>query len=263
MSVSDAPGALYVGRVGHTRLKPRRHSLRYRVFMLLVDIDRPDALDRCSRWLSLDRFNLLSFHPSDYGDKSAAPLRQQIHALLDGAGIAADGGAIRLLTLPRVLGFVFNPLSVYFCHRMDGTLAAIVYEVSSTFGRRHSYVAAAEPDPTGAVRQSAEKRLHVSPLMDMELTYDFRVLPPDEEVLVDILTRDREGPVLTAYFAGARRPIDDRQVVGVFLSHPLLTLKIVAGIHVEAVRTWLKGVKLRPEPPDPEGPMTVGRPVAP
>jgi DUF1365 family protein len=256
-----AAGALYVGRVGHTRLRPRRHALGYRVFMLLADLDRLDGVARASRLLSVDRFNLLSFRPRDYGDGSAVPLAEQARARLRAAGVplAAGEGRVELLTLPRVLGFVFNPISVYFGYGADGALRGIIYEVTSTFGRRHSYVARAEPDAAGEVRQGADKVLHVSPFMDMAMTYAFRVRPPGEDVLVQVTTRDQDGPMLSAFFSAARRPLADGAVLAAVLGHPLLTWKVVVAIHWEALRLWLKGVKLRPEPPDPATPMTVGR----
>ena len=167
------------------------------------------------------------------------------------------------MTLPRVLGFVFNPISVYFGYGADGRLAGIIYEVTSTFGRRHSYVAAAETDAAGDVRQDAEKVLHVSPFMDMAMRYAFRVRPPGERMLVHIAARDSEGPMLSAYFGGERRALSDRAVAAALLTHPLLTWKVVAGIHWEALKIWLKGVTLRPEPPDPATPLTVGRSVSP
>ena len=170
--------AIYVGRVGHARTRPRRHALNYAIFMLLLDLDEVAGLAARSRWFSLERFNLLGFHPRDHGDGSDAPLREQVERHLDGAGLSIEGGAIRLLCLPRVLGYVFNPISLYFCHRRDGRLHAILYEVNSTFGERHTYLAPVAADGSAVVRQSADKRLHVSPFMAMELRYTFRVEPP-------------------------------------------------------------------------------------
>ena len=136
--------ALYVGRVGHTRLRPRRHTLGYRSFMLLIDLEEAEALAGRLRWFSLDRFNLFGFRARDHGDGSSTPLRAQIAAHLEAAGLGASLGAVRLLCLPRVLGYVFNPISLYFCHSAAGELIAILYEVSSTFGERHSYLAAVD-----------------------------------------------------------------------------------------------------------------------
>ncbi len=225
--------------------------------MLLLDLDELAELDRRLRWFSVSRFNLLSFQPRDHGDGSATPLRAQVERHLDAAGLASDGGAIRLLCLPRVLGYVFNPLSLYFCHRQDGGLVAILYEVSSTFGERHTYLI---PVTAGMeeVRQSAAKRLHVSPFMDMALSYDFKVRPPGDKVRVVIDTFDAEGLLLAASFAGVRRELTDQALLAACATHPLLTLKVVAAIHWEALKIALKGVRLRGGPPAPAEPMSVG-----
>jgi DUF1365 family protein len=253
-----ASSGLYLGQVGHSRTRPAKHSLRYGVFMLLLDLDEAPTIAKALRWFSLGRFNLTSFYPRDYGDGSAEPLRAQVERRLDEAGLGIDGGPIRLLCLPRVLGYVFNPISVYFCHRLDGVLHAILYEVSSTFGERHSYLIPAEPSPDGDIRQSVEKRLHVSPFMDMDLRYAFRVTPPGTRVRIAIDVSDGEGTILHASFVGARRDLTDAQVLRAWATHPLLTLKVIAAIHWEAVKIVLKGVRLRSGTPAPPYPVTVG-----
>ena len=249
--------AIYAGRVGHTRFRPRRHALSYGVFMLLLDLDELAALDRRLRWFSLERFNLLGFRARDHGDGSATPLRRQIEATLAAADLPVPGGAIRLLCLPRVLGYVFNPLSLYFCHAPDGALAAIVYEVSSTFGERHSYVIPAPPGSTD-IRQSAAKRLHVSPFLDMDLRYDFRVQPPGETLGVKIDAVDADGVILTASFRARRHALTDAGLLRACAAHPLLTLKVMGGIHWEAVKLLAKGVRLRGGTPAPEAGFSLG-----
>ena len=245
--------ALYDGVVTHERFAPRVHALRYRIFMMLADLDELDALDQSLRLFSHNRFNLLSFHDADYGDRSGAPLRPQVEAHLAAGGIEA-GGAIRLLCLPRVLGYVFNPLSLYFCHRPDGALAAILYEVSNTFGDRHSYLIPVTGE--GPVRQACDKALYVSPFMDMDLAYAFKVVPPGEAVSVQIEVTGKDGRLLSAAFAGDRRPISDAALLRAWASHPLLTAKVVAGIHWEALILWLKGMKLRQRPAAPSAPVS-------
>ncbi len=250
--------AIYAGRVGHTRFRPRSHRLAYGVFMLLLDLDEVAGLDRSLRWFSLERFNLLGFRARDHGDGTATPLRSQIERHLDEAGLAIAGGPIRLLCLPRMLGYVFNPLSLYFCHTPGGELRAIVYEVTSTFGERHSYLI---PVPAGErdIRQSAAKRLHVSPFLDMGLDYDFRVQAPGETLRVQIDAVDVQGVILTASFVARRRPLTDAAVLHACATHPLLTLRVMAGIHWEAVKIALKGVKLRGGPPAPRPSVSLGR----
>lgn len=256
--------SLYVGTVLHRRMRPRQHRLRYRVFWLLLDLGEIDALDARLRLFSRNRFNLFGFRDRDYGEGTAEPLRAQVERHLAAAGLAPDGGAIRLLTMPRILGYAFNPLSVYFCHRRDGGLAAILYEVNNTFGERHSYLipvdAAAVAEAGGTIRQSTRKRFYVSPFIDMEMDYEFRVLPPAERVAIAIAGKDAEGPIISAALSAGRLPLTDAALGRVFLTHPLLTLKVVAGIHFEALLIWLKGVRLRRRPPPPAEAVTVAGP---
>ena len=248
--------ALYAGAVAHQRFRPKRHRLRYRVFQALLDLDELDALAARLRLFSRNRFNLFAFHDRDHGDGSGRPLREQIEAHVRAAGIAWDGGAIRLLTMPRMLGHVFNPISIYFCHRRDGSIAALVHEVTNTFNERRSYVLAAEAEG-GVIRQGCGKSLYVSPFLDMELSYAFAVRPPGETVDVGIEAIDGEGTILTAHFGGARRELSDRALVREFVRHPLMTLKVVAGIHWEALLLLLKGIGVRrhekPSPGTGEG----------
>jgi DUF1365 family protein len=246
--------ALYAGSVVHERLRPRRHRLRYRVFWLLLDLDEIETLDRRLRLFSHGRWNLLSFRGDDYGPNPSPgpgrePLRTQIEDQLRTVGIEPDGGPIAVLTMPRVLGYAFNPLSVYFCRRRDGGLAAIVYEVNNTFGQRHSYVAPVDGD--GAIQQRVDKAFYVSPFLDMDLAYEFRVSPPGEHVALSILASDREGVVLSATLEGTRRPLTDAAILRACLAFPFVTLAVIAGIHWEALRIWLKGVRLRRRPPPP------------
>ncbi len=242
--------SLYLGSVMHRRLRPKVHQLRYRIFSLLLDLDEIDALDRELRLFSRRRFNLLSFHDSDHGDGSATPLREQVERLLARAGLA-DVGRIRLLAMPRMLGFVFNPLSMFFCDNCDGRLAAIVYEVHNTFGERHSYVLPVESE-SGAILQDSAKRFHVSPFLPMELDYSFRVTPPGERLSVAIAVADASGPLLIAVHSAERRVLSDAAILRAVASHPLMTVKVVAGILWEAARLLGKGVKVHRHPPAPE-----------
>lgn len=256
---------IYLGEVVHQRARTRRHRLRYRVFSLLLDLDEIETLDRRLRLFSRNRFNLFGFYDRDFADGAAAPLRERIMAELQRAGIECAGGAIRLLCYPRVFGYVFNPLSVYFCHAPDGRLAAILYEVSNTFGERHSYLIPVVGDGTGTVRQACAKRLYVSPFFTVEGEYRFRVTPPGARpgpnVAIGIDYRDAEGQRLYAAFRGERRPLTDRALLSFAIRLPLLTLKVVAGIHWEALKMWLKGIPLVKRPAPPTEAVSVVRPA--
>jgi DUF1365 family protein len=240
--VSQA-SALYAGGVVHQRLRPRRHRLQRRIFWLLLDLEEIDRLDRRLKLFSRNRRNLFAFFDRDHGDGSGRPLRVQVEARLAAIGVDIAGGAVRLLTMPRVLGYVFNPISVYYCHAADGRLAALSYEVSSTFGERRWYDLAIAPGPNdGAFRQSCAKTLYVSPFMEMEMRYRFRGGAPGQRVGLTVGCDDARGPLLTASLWGERRPLTDRALAGAALAFPLMTLKVVAAIHWEAFLLWLKGV---------------------
>ena len=256
-----SPASLYFGNVMHARLKPVGHRFAYRVFCLLIDVDRMAEAGLLSRWFSTSHFNLLSFNPADHGD--GLPLRQHVEALLAPSGLAFD--RILLMCYPRVLGFVFNPVSVYFCYT-QGQISALVYEVRNTFGQKHSYVAPVRDGELSAagVRQQRQKLFYVSPFMDMNLRYLFRLQPPSEKLTLRILECDDDGPMLAAAFSGKRRPLTDRSVLAAFFGLPLMTLKVVGGIHWEALKLWLKGMKLRARPlPPPVSSFVETTPISP
>lgn len=248
--------ALYVGSVLHRRLKPRVHRLRYRMFWMLFDLDELASLSRRLRLFSLAQFNLFGFRNADHGDGSDKPLREQVETHLATAGLDLDGGAIHLLCMPRILGYVFNPISVYYCYDRAGDLAALLYEVHNTFGQRHSYLITVDRAHTGTFSQRCAKALYVSPFIGMDIAYDFRVHAPSERLSLAIRGSDAQGPVIVASLTGERRELTDAALARVFVTHPLLTLKVIAGIHWDALKLWFKGVELQPRPPAPS-PITI------
>lgn len=256
--MSKGPHALYRGQVLHRRLKPVRHVLRYRVFHFLLDIDRIDELSGRLRLFARDHFNLFAFHDGDYTNGKG--LRAHAEDLLRAAGIEPDSGPIHLLTMPRLLGYAFNPLSTWFCHGVDGTLRAVIYEVSNTFGERHYYVIAAQPGGR-ALHQSAPKRFHVSPFLPMEMDYAFRVNAPDERLAIGITVSDPNGPVLSAIHTARRADITDGALLGAAFTYPLMTLKVTAGIHWEALKLWIKRAPLFRKPPPATNAVTVGETI--
>lgn len=258
--------ALYSGEVMHVRLRPRRHRLRYRMFSLLLDLDELPQLDARLKLLSVNRRNVFSFREADHGDGSAPGLKAQVEGWLRAAGLPA-GGRVRLLAMPRVLGYAFNPLSIYFCHAPDGRLQAVVHEVNSTFGERHFYllpVSPGEADDARAGRVIAQrcgKRMHVSPFMAMDVDYGFHLRPPSADgtrplhIGVDVL--DAQGALLHAAHVARRRPLTDASLATALVSHPLLTLKVIAAIHWEALRLWTRRVPLQPRPAPATGQLTI------
>lgn len=242
--MSDA--ALYPGRVMHHRLRPFRHRFTYRVCAALLDLDRLPVLAARCRLFSHNRFNLVALHDKDHGARDGSPLRAHIERLLVEAGHQAAPARILLLCYPRMLGYAFNPLSVYFCYDAGHRLYAIVHEVKNTFGEQHSYVLPV--DEARPIRQACDKRFHVSPLIGMQGSYRFAIRPPAEEVGIVITLRVPEGPQLVASFNGRRRAFDDAGLVWLLLRFPLMTVKVIAAIHWQALRLWLRGARLVPRP---------------
>lgn len=259
--MSDHPSplidhALYFGEVMHERLRPVHHRFTYRIFSILVDIDRLPDLGRRLRLFSHNRLNLFSFHDRDHGSFDGHALRPHIESLLRNAGCVERPARIQLLCYPRILGFVFNPLSIYYCYGEKGEIGAIIYEVRNTFGEHHAYVAPVGPGQAGraGVRQRAGKRFPVSPFIAVAADYRFTLRNPGERIHVLIRETVAGAPLLTATFAGRRRAFTDRQLLNAFVRFPLMTLKVVAAINFEALRLWAKGVRLvdrqrAPEPP--------------
>ena len=245
---------LYFGEVMHKRLRPFRHRFSYRVVSMLVDLDELPALHRRLRLFSHNRWNVFSFHDRDHGPRDGSPLRPWIEAELAKAGIDLAGGPVRLVCFPRLWGYVFNPLTVWFCYHCDGTLRAVLHEVSNTFGERHGYLvpidsAAARPWP---LRHRCAKTFYVSPFIGMQADYVFRLHEPGERLSIAIHESVPEGPLLVATLTGRRRVLNDSGLLRALAGHPLMTAKIMAGIHWEALCIWRKGgqVHSRPAPPE-------------
>lgn len=239
---------LYVGHVMHRRLRPGTHRLRHRVFWLLLDLDQIDGLAAKLRLFSHNKFNLIGFFDRDHGDGSDVPLRTQARITLQRAGCRSDDITIKLLCMPRILGYVFNPLSVYFCYRPDGALEAIIYEVHNTFGERHSY-AIPGCGATSKVEQSCDKSFYVSPFLGMDMRYTFHVALPGAHLSIDIHGIEGDEPVIAASLAAKRRELSDHALLKAFIGYPLLTFKVIAAIHWHALRLVLKGFRIHRREP--------------
>jgi uncharacterized protein len=240
---------IYEGVVMHQRLRPVRHGFRYRVFSLLLDLDELPEIARRSRLLRIERPGLLSFRARDHGARDGSPLKPWAETQFAIAGI--DGIArIELLCFPRLWGFVFNPLSVYFAYDSAGELLGMLYEVKNTFGGQHAYVLPADADKRGAdgrIRHSVDKSFYVSPFIDMAAAYNFVVEPPAERLELVIRETDRDGVFFIASQTGQRRPLTDRQLAACLTRNLAMTFKVIGGIHVEALRLWLKGAPYHPK----------------
>ena len=253
-SAPKSAACLYRADVMHARLKPFGHRFNYKVFNLLVDIADLKSAARQSLLFSINRFNLLSFYESDHAGKNTGSLKTYIEGLLAEASLAEPPSRVLLLCYPRLLGFVFNPISVYFCYNKAETLIACIYEVRNTFGQRHTYVAKVELGELSdaGLRQTRTKLFHVSPFVGMEAAYEFRVLPPAQKVRVRILETEDGAPLLSATIIGTQKPLHTLSIVTECIRAPLMTLKVVGGIHYEALKLWLKGARYHSIPDAPQ-----------
>ena len=234
--------AIYAGHVLHVRSRPKKHSLRYSVFSLLVDLDEIDTLNKGLRLFGYNRAALYSVHDVDHGNGRTGELRVWVEERLMAAGLVGSGWKIHMLCYPRIFGYVFNPLTVYFCYRQEGDLAGVLYEVCNTFNERHTYVIPVEGNAERILRHRCAKEMYVSPFMPMNCEYNFRISPPSEDVAINIGESDPDGPLLFATFSGRRRPLSDKGLLHMLLKYPLMTLKVMGGIHWEALKLWWKGV---------------------
>jgi len=236
----------------HRRLGAVPYRFRYPVFSLLLDIDRLEATAAKSRLLQLDRFGLVSFHRVDHGPRDGSDLRCWAEKVLAQAGVDLQGGLIQLLCFPRVLGYGFAPLSLWYCRRTDGSLRAVIAEVRNTFGEHHNYVLhAAGREMTWPVHARASKCFHVSPLLGMNCDYRFRLAEPGAELNIVIRQSEDGEPRLIASQTGQALPLNDLGLLRALIRTPLLPFKIMAAIHWNAVKIWLRGARFHKKPTPP------------
>jgi uncharacterized protein len=236
--------AIYAGQVVHKRLAPRQHAFTYRVFALALDVDEISSIAQSLRSFGRNQRRLISFYDADYGRRDGCAVDAYIRSVLAEAGLEEAGKRVVLLCYPRLLGFVFNPLSVYFCYDAADCIKAVVYEVSNTFRERTSYVIPVAATHADQVHQVCAKEMYVSPFTPRTGQYSFHVLPPCKDVVLGVSLRDGNGPLLKTHFRGARLPLTDKTLARMIARHPMMTAKVVGGIHFEAIRLWLKGVPL-------------------
>lgn len=254
------PASAHDGRTTHVRFVPFERRFAYRLAQIRIDIDRVAETARGLRLLSYNRFNLFAFHDRDHGDRSGAPLRAWAEETFARGGVDVAGGRIDLQCFPRVFGFVFNPLSLYFGHGPDGALRGVIYEVNNTFGETHAYVAQTSP---GEIHDHETAKLfHVSPLMDVIGDYRFRIGAPDGSLHLTIENIVGGVRQHLATLVTRGRPLTDRWLVSVLVSMPFSTLQVVLGIHWQALKLWLRGAKYHSKPALPKESITLARSVS-
>ena len=233
---------IYNGEVTHTRFKPVRHFLKYKTFSLLIDLDEINILDKSIGIFSHNKFNIFSFYDKDHGDRDGGNLKDWVISNLKKFQIKENITNIKVLCYPRILGYVFNPLSIFYCYEKD-KLVAIFYEVKNTFNEQHTYIFKIKNNEE--IIQKCRKKFYVSPFMDMETFYNFKLLNPKDKLSVFIKQTDADGTILTATQTGDKKEFSFKQLAINFLKYPLMTIKIISSIHYEALLLWKKGAIYR------------------
>ena len=234
---------IYKGFVTHRRFKPLRHYFSYKTFSILFDLTELEDLHKKIGIFSFNRFNIFSFYNKDHGSRDGNDLTDWVKISLKKYNLNFNVSKIKLLCFPRVFGYVFNPLSIFYCY--DGNLLkAILYEVKNTFNEQHTYVFSVN-NSSKIITQHCNKKFYVSPFIEMETSYNFRLTKPDENIKILIKQTDKEGKVLVACQIGRRQAISLKQLLINFFTHPMMTFKIMISIHYEALRLWKKGAKFK------------------
>ena len=233
---------IYTGTVIHKRFKPKIHSFNYKVFSLLIDLSELDLLDKNLKLFSYNKFNIISFYNKDHGPRDGSSLKNWVIDNLEKNHIKTNGIQIKLLCYPRIFGYVFNPLSVFYVYDKNKDLISILYEVKNTFGEQHTYVFKSKKDQN-LIQHVCKKKFHVSPFIEMNCVYFFRLLKPGNKISVIIDQNDKEGRILYASQEGVKSELNNNTLIKTYLKHPLMTFKIILAIHFEAFKLWTKGIK--------------------
>ena len=233
---------IYNGIVTHKRFKPVEHFLKYKTFSFLIDLDEVKKLDKKNLIFSYNKFNIFSFYDSDHGDRDGKSLKEWVNETLRKFNINKSINKIKLLCYPRIFGYVFNPLSIFYCYE-DNKLKFIFYEVKNTFNEQHTYIF--KVNGLDKIQQICKKKFYVSPFMDMNTYYDFKLINPEEQLFVSIKQTDKEGIILTAVQTGDKKEFNFKQLLINLFKYPLMTIKIISAIHFEAFLLWKKGAIYR------------------
>tara|TARA_B100001123_G_C15258211_1_gene1005544 strand:- start:815 stop:1585 length:771 start_codon:yes stop_codon:yes gene_type:complete len=233
---------IYIGKVIHKRFKPKEHYFKYSVFSLFLDLSELQKIEKKIKFFSYNKFNLISFFDIDHGPRDGTSIDIWVKNILKKIGIETNEIKIKLLCYPRIFGYVFNPLSIFFIYNNNNNLISILYEVKNTFGEQHTYIFKTDNNKN-LIENYCDKKFHVSPFIEMNCKYYFKILKPEDKLLVVINQNDDEGKLLYASQDGIRKQLNNKNIIKSYISHPLMTFKIIGAIHFEALRLWLKGVK--------------------
>ena len=233
---------IYPGIVTHKRFKPKKHFFSYKTFSLLIDLNEIQDLEKNIKFFSYNKFNILSFYDIDHGARDGKLLDRWVKKILKKSRINFRIGKIKLLCFPRFFGYVFNPLSIFYCYDKNSKLKAVLYEVKNTFNEQHTYVFRS-PTSSNLILHKCRKKFYVSPFIEMKTFYNFRLLKPGKKLSITIKQTDLHGSLLTACQTGKQLSFTSKNLMTQFLKHPLMSFKVIAAIHFEAFRLWSKGVK--------------------
>ena len=232
---------IYNGIVKHQRFKPIEHSLNYKTFSMLLDLDEIENLAKNISIFSLNKFNIFSFYNIDHGARDGGSLKDWVQKNIKKFNISKNITKIKLLCYPRVFGYVFNPLSIFYCYE-NNDLRAIFYEVKNTFNEQHTYIFNVKNNQN-LIQHNCRKKFHVSPFIEMNCNYFFRLLRPGEKISVVIDQYQENEKILFASQDGKRANFTSSELIKSYLKHPLMTFKIIVAIHFEAFKLWIKGIK--------------------
>jgi len=233
---------IYIGNVIHKRFKPTVHFFKYKVFSILIDLSEIDLLDNSLKIFSYNKFNIVSFYDVDHGPRDGTSIKEWLIKNLQDNQIDTKDIKIKLLCYPRIFGYVFNPLSVFFIYNKNSELISILYEVKNTFGEQHTYLFKIKENDN-LIENTCKKKFHVSPFIEMDCKYFFKILKPGNKISIIIDQYDEKGKLLYASQDGSRIELNNKNLFLSYLKHPLMTFKIIAAIHFEAFKLWTKGIK--------------------
>ena len=232
---------IYNGTVIHKRFKPKIHFFKYKVFSLLIDLSELEKLDKTINLFSYNKFNLVSFFDKDHGERDGSSLINWVKKNLKQNNINCENITIKLLCYPRIFGYVFNPLSVFYVYNDHNKLISILYEVKNTFGEQHTYIF--KVSNNNMIQHNCQKKFHVSPFIEMNCNYFFRTLKPADKISIIIDQYQLDEKILYASQDGKRTDFTTLELIKSYLKHPLMTFKIITAIHFEAFKLWTKGIK--------------------
>ena len=233
--------SIYNGTVIHKRFKPKVHFFKYKVFSLLIDLSDLNVLDKNTNFFSYNNFNLISFFDKDHGERDGSSLVEWVKKNLEENSINSENIKIKLLCYPRIFGYVFNPLSVFFVYDNQENLISVLYEVKNTFGEQHTYIFKVENN--NLLQHNCSKKFHVSPFIEMDCNYFFKIIKPAEKISVIINQYQLDEKILFASQDGRRVDFNSKELLKSYIKHPLMTFKIISAIHFEAFKLWAKGIR--------------------